>query len=233
MTAFPTPPLDPAPDEARRWLEDELSKAVYHAPDSLMERIWHWVQDLLGRGMDVGALPPWQALAAGLGLAAAVVLIAWRLAGPVRRRIAARRPHAVLNGETRSAAELRAAASSRANDQNWRHACVLAFQALARRLEERAILEPQPGRTADELAHDAARVLPALGDSLRWAAGQFDAVAYGNGRGDADAYRSLDQLYERAEQTKPTQLGPAADAAPDAVPPAATLARAGAGQVAP
>lgn len=179
-----------------------MSKPIYHQPPSLLERLWQWLVDLVNRSGG-GALPPWQALAIGLAVLAIVIFIVWRLAGPLRRRVAARQPRAVLAGEERSASELRTAAQERAASGDWRQACVLIFQVIARRFEERDILDRNPGRTAHELAHDAARLLPSLADGLRWAAQQFDAVAYGDHHADERTYRALLELADRADETKP------------------------------
>ncbi|MDR2564572.1 MAG: DUF4129 domain-containing protein [Bifidobacteriaceae bacterium] len=203
MRLFAVPPLDPDPSEARRWLEDELSKNIYHRQPSLLERLIDWVQGLFDQMPGFGALPPWQAFAVGLAAVAVIVLIAWRVAGPMRRRIAARAPGPVLGEEQRSAQELRAAARERAAAGDWRAASILAFQAMARRLEDRVILDRRPGRTADELAADAARLLPALAASLGSAADQFDAIAYGNARGDERVYQFFVDLDAQADAAKP------------------------------
>jgi hypothetical protein len=206
---FAVPPLGPDPADARRWLEEELSKAVYHHQPSLLERFLDWLGDLFHKVPAVGALPPWQAFAVGLAVAAAVALIAWRVAGPLRRRIASRAPGPVLGEERRGAKELRAAARERAAAQDWRAACVLAFQAMARRLEDRVILDRRPGRTADELAADAARLLPALAPALRNAAQQFDLIAYGDARGDERVYQFFVELDAQAEGAKPVRTAEA------------------------
>ncbi|MDR2347959.1 MAG: DUF4129 domain-containing protein [Bifidobacteriaceae bacterium] len=223
MMAAPGPPLNPTPDEARQWLEEELSKAVYHSPESLLERAWRWLVELLGSSSGVDALPPWQALAIGLAALAIIVLVSWRLAGPLRRRALSRQARPVLANEERSAAELRAAAAARAEAADWRPACVMAFQALARRLEEREILDRQPGRTANELARDAALALPGLASALGRAAELFDAIAYGPARGDAPVYQFLADLDRRAEATKPARPSPPSAAGPPAGPPAGPM----------
>ncbi|MDR2454524.1 MAG: DUF4129 domain-containing protein [Bifidobacteriaceae bacterium] len=213
MTAAPGPPLDPAPAEARQWLEDELSKGIYHRPPSLLDRLLEWLWELLNGPAGEAVLPPWQALGIGLAVALVVALAAWRVAGPLRRRRAAERhPGGVLAGEKRSGAQLLAAAQARAAAGDWRRASLLAFQAIARRLEERAILDPQPGRTARELARHAGLRLPALTEALGQAAAHFDAVAYGAAQGQASVYRFLIDLGQRADQTKPDGLEAAAPA---------------------
>ena len=53
------------------------------------------------------------------------------------------------------------------------------LRAVARRLEETAVLDPIPGRTATELAGDASAALPGLKDELRRASDIFNDVNYG------------------------------------------------------
>jgi hypothetical protein len=55
-------------------------------------------------------------------------------------------------------------------------------------LEERGILAPRLGRTADELAAEAGRLLPALGTDLGSAARLFDDVRYGDRDGTPAGY---------------------------------------------
>jgi hypothetical protein len=207
------PPLDPDPDQARQWLQDELSKDIYHRRPSLLDQVWQWFQDLLTARPDVGSLPPWQALGIGLAVLAIIIVVAWRVAGPLRRRAAIRQPVPVLDDEPREAGQLRAAARERAAAGDWRAACRLAFQALARRLEDRAILDHQPGRTARELALDGGRRLPALDAALGRAAEQFDAIAYGDADGGPAVYQFLTDLGTQAEAAKPVQLAVAPEMA--------------------
>ena len=66
---------------------------------------------------------------------------------------------------------------------------------MVRSLEERALVDPRPGATADEVAAQAASALPGLAGDLAAAARLFDDVTYGHhGAGpDSDArLRELD-----------------------------------------
>ena len=80
------------------------------------------------------------------------------------------------------------------------------MRAVARRLDERALLDPRPGRTADELAAEAGRLLPELAADLRAGARIFDDVAYGSVRADAARAEQLRRLDERVEAAKPVVL---------------------------
>ena len=53
------------------------------------------------------------------------------------------------------------------------------------------MLDPRPGRTADELARDAGIELPDARAPLADAARAFDAVAYGGRTGDRESYDSV------------------------------------------
>ncbi|MDR3360073.1 MAG: DUF4129 domain-containing protein [Bifidobacteriaceae bacterium] len=206
MAKTPGPPLDPGAEEARRWLEEELSKRIYQQKPTLLERLWQWIGDLLFTDLGAGSWQLWQAIGLVLVIAGVLALVAWRVAGPLRLRSHSQTPGPVLGEERRSAEELRTEAEARARSEDWRWACVLAFQALARRLEDRAILDRQPGRTAHELAAAAASPLPALAADLSRAADQFDAIAYGHAPGDAAVYRFLSELGRRADDAKPVGL---------------------------
>ncbi len=77
------------------------------------------------------------------------------------------------------------------------------MRALVRALEDRAVLDPRPGRTADEAATEAGRSLPAHASRLRAAARVFDDVTYGGRTADAAAYQRLCALDRDIETAKP------------------------------
>jgi hypothetical protein len=86
------------------------------------------------------------------------------------------------------------------------------MRAVVRALEERTLLDPRPGRTADEAAAEAGRALPGHAAALAAAAIAFDAIAYGDAPADQAAYRLLDDLDRALERTRPT-LAPAPEGA--------------------
>ena len=69
---------------------------------------------------------------------------------------------------------------------DWRVAVVERYRAVVAELEERGVIDPRPGRTADEAAADAGAVLPAVAADLGAGARLFDAVHYGNRPASAD-----------------------------------------------
>ena len=82
-------------------------------------------------------------------------------------------------------------------------------------LEESAVLNPVPGRTATELARDAATALPGLVNEFRSAAVAFNDVTYGERPGTEPEYRMVANLDDRLRQHARHTAG--ADAPPDAV----------------
>ena len=88
---------------------------------------------------------------------------------------------------------------------------------MARALEENGTLDPAPGRTANELARDAAEHLPQLGAELSGAANAFNDVTYGESPGTPAAYQMIADLddhlrfHSAAGQSGPTEH-PAVDA---------------------
>jgi hypothetical protein len=75
-------------------------------------------------------------------------------------------------------------------------------------LEERGILPARVGRTADELAAEASRLLPNQGAGLRDAARLFDEVRYGERAGTAAGYERLRDLGTRIRAARPATAAP-------------------------
>ncbi|MGX1915269.1 DUF4129 domain-containing protein [Streptomyces phaeochromogenes] len=200
-----TIPRDPAQEAARR----ELSKRMYHENDpSLLERaldaFWEWVDKLFNAA---SSATPGGALGLLVVVLAAVALIGalwWRLGTP-RRGPTSAAP--LFDDRPRSAAEHRAAAEAHAAQAHWNQAVQERMRAVVRSLEERALLDPRPGRTADEAAAEAGRTLPAHTDRLRAAARDFDDVTYGGRTAGSDTYQRLSQLDRELERTRPVLVG--------------------------
>ncbi|WP_413761222.1 DUF4129 domain-containing protein [Streptomyces sp. MMBL 11-3] len=211
------PPVTLPRDPAREAARDELSKGMYHENDpSLLQRalnaFWKWVGKLLDAASS--ATP-----GGGLGLLVVVLAVAalaaalwWRLGTP-RRTPARTAP--LFDDRPRSAAEHRAAAEAHAAQDHWNQAVQERMRAVVRSLEERALLEPRPGRTADEAAAEAGRTLPAHTDRLRAAAGDFDDVTYGGRTAAPETYHRLVRLDGDLERTRPVlaNSGPGAGTA--------------------
>ncbi|MEU0006935.1 DUF4129 domain-containing protein [Streptomyces sp. NPDC006314] len=203
-----TIPRDPAREAARR----ELSKRMYHENDpSLLQRalnaFWDWLDKLFGTA--ASATPGGAVGLFVVILFAAAVLAAlwWRLGTP--RRPPASAP-LLFDDRPRSAAEHRAAGEAHAAQGHWNQAVQERMRAIVRSLEERALLDVRPGRTADEAAAEAGRTLPAHRDRLRAAAREFDDVTYGGRGASEQSYHRLAELDRDLERTRPTLAAGAA-----------------------
>ncbi|MFE9059704.1 DUF4129 domain-containing protein [Streptomyces mutabilis] len=196
-----TIPRDPAREAARR----ELSKRMYHENDpGLFQRalnaFWDWIDELFNRASTAtpgGALGLIVIIVAVLAVLGALW---WRLGTP--RRLPTSAP-ALFDDRPRSAADHRAAADAHAAQGHWNQAVQERMRAIVRALEERALLDVRPGRTADEAAREAGRALPDHGGRLRAAARDFDDVTYGGRPGTEQSYRRLTELDRDLERSKP------------------------------
>lgn len=198
-------PVDLGREEAQRLAAQELADPAYHVDDpSLVQRLVSWVltklQELLDTATRVVPGGLWGVLLL-LALGALLVgVVLWR-GGPVRRT--ATGDTTLFVGRARSAAEHRRAADQAAASGRWEEAILERYRAIVRSLEERTILDPRPGRTADEAAADAALVLPLIADDLRAAAQTFDTVAYGGRSASSTDDRFLRELDRAVLATSP------------------------------
>lgn len=209
-----TPPVTTPREAAREAAESELSKRMYHENDpGLLERALRrfltWVDELFDAA--AGATPGGTTgiVAIVLLIVLAVALLWWRLGTPGK---AAAGAGALLDERVRSAADYRAEAEAHATAGRWTEAVQARMRALVRSLEERTLLDPRPGRTADEAAAEAAVTLPGHAADLRTAARAFDDVTYGGRAGDHAMYVRLRDLDTAVERTRPSLAGTGAPA---------------------
>ena len=200
------PPVLPGAEEARRWAAEELSQAEYRdAAPGWLETLWEnfveWFSSLDGSAGAGSTVPsPVIGIVIAVIIAAAVVIAKPRLNPKARRAKEVFEPASVLTAaDYRQRAEMYAAAG------NWGDAVVDRFRAMVRSAEDRAILDPQPGRTADEVARDLA--LPFSGEARRLvrASATFDAVRYGNTAADAADYQAMAGVDNALEALKPVR----------------------------
>jgi hypothetical protein len=188
-------PVEPDRDTARDWLVEELSRPEYAADESLLMRLLGWISDLFDGLGDVSVSSTPFVVVLVVVVLAVVGLALW-LAGPVRLRHRTGATSVVVHDDDpRTAAEMRAAADTAAAAGDWTLAVVERFRAVVRSLEERAVLDARPGRTAREAAVDGGKRLPGLAEALDDAARTFDGVCYGHlpaSPADDAALRSLD-----------------------------------------
>ncbi|MFD1659392.1 DUF4129 domain-containing protein [Streptomyces caeni] len=211
------PPVTVSRDPAREAARRELSKQMYHENDpSPLQRalnaFWNWVDGLFGAAS--GAMPGgWVGLLVIVLVVLALVgALWWRLGTPHRMATSSA---ALFDDRPRSAAEHRAAAEAHAAQGHWNQAVQERMRAVVRSLEERALLDVRPGRTADEAASEAGRTLPGHADRLRSAARDFDDVTYGGRAAGEGTYRRLAALDDDLERARPQLTGSARATAHD------------------
>ena len=156
----------------------------------LWERLVRDIVNWLGRGRNaLGTGWLGSIILAILVVTLIVVVVAW--ASPRRERRVRR--GAVLGGPARTAAGYRAEAERLAAAGDYDQAVIEGVRAIAAELEERQILLPRPGRTANEVGTEAGAELPSLAGDLRAVTGLFDDVRYGGRPGSPAAYELVRQ----------------------------------------
>jgi hypothetical protein len=203
-------PVDLGRDEARDLARQELSRPSYERDTPIVTRVLRWIADQVERILDAatGTLSSQVGLAVIVVIAVAFAAVVILRAGPLARR-AAERSGAVLPDRPRSAAEYRTAADDAAARGDWSTAVVERFRAVVAGLEERGVLDPRPGRTADEAAREATAVLGEIplpdgagpgraggrdGGAMHAGARLFDGVRYGGAAATQDDDRLLRAL---------------------------------------
>lgn len=194
----------PSRQEAREAARRELSRHQYReAQPPWFVRLVNWVLDRLSSLLDraTSSVP-----GGGWGLLVICLLVALLIAVVVvRLRPTGRSPRldALFGGsEELSAAEHRARAERAAAAGDLAEAVQERFRAVVRELESRGVLDPRPGRTADEVAREAGGVLPALADPLRRGALLFDDVRYGGRAVERPAYLVVVELDEQVLRSR-------------------------------
>jgi hypothetical protein len=189
----------PGRDEAREAAQRELAKHRYRAAEPpwyvrLIRWLLHELDSLLSRASDTVPGGGWGLLLLALLVVALAALLLVRLRPTARRTTGdllfglGQELTAAQHGELAE----RAAAWGQCAD-----AVRERLRAVVRELEARGVVEPRPGRTADEVALEAGRVLPALATALRDGARLFDEVWYGGRPADASSYAALVALDDR------------------------------------
>ena len=170
---------------ARRLARHELAEM------SIWQRIWQWLTRLPGAAGNV--VPGgWFGLIALAILAVLTITVIIFWVRPARTR----RPAAesVLGGAPMTARDYRRAAERQAASGDYAGAIVDGVRAIAAELDERGVLPPRPGRTADELAFEAGGELPGLADDLGAVTRLFDDIRYGDRAGSLAGYQLVGRV---------------------------------------
>jgi hypothetical protein len=191
-------PLRLGRDDASRAAKNELSKRIYHVADPplayrIMQAIWHWFARQLDHAATAAPGGATGLVLIVVALVALALVIRWRV-GPLAR--SARSERALFDDTPLDAADHRRAAEAFAAAGNYAEAIRERVRAIVRELEQRGLLDPRPGRTADEAAAEAAGVVPDAAALLREAVRVFDDVWYG-GR---DATAEQDAMVRAADE---------------------------------
>ena len=203
-------PIDLGRDAAAARARVELNDPAYHRDgEPWFSRVLNWaiehIHDWLSR-LSSSTPGGW------LGIALIVVVIVGLIAvlrmrlGPLR---ATGKSQPMLFGDEpmQTPAAHRRFADEHGQSGRYRDAIRERLRAVVRELEERAVFESRQGRTADEAANDAARVLPDVAVQLHEAAQTFDASWYGEHRVDAATYArmvALDSAIEASARSRRT-----------------------------
>ena len=161
---------------AQQLARAELAKPEYHHHVSPLEAVILAVLHFLARIVNAAsrAVPGgWWALVALAALAVIVIAGVLNWIGPLARAHRGSGPLAAEGG-TRTARDHRQEAQRLAGADDYTAAIIECVRAIAAELEERGMLPPRIGRTADEFADEAGQALPAHADALRDAARQFE-----------------------------------------------------------
>lgn len=165
---------------------------------SILDRILHFLEQLFSAS--ASAVPGgWFGLVVSGVLFAVlgVVILTWARPG-TRRRI---RAGSVLGGKAQTAQDYRRSAARFAEAGDFSQAIIEAVRAIAAELEERGILRPRLGRTANELAIEAGAELPGLAAALRAAMRLFDDVRYGDRLGTSAGYELIGRVDRQVAAT--------------------------------
>lgn len=211
-------PVDLGRAQAQQAAADELGRQIYReAGPGLLERALRWLAGRLGDVLDqvAGASPGGYAGVVVVVLLVVAAAVAIRLrVGPLARSGADDR--SLFLGRELTATAHRALADRHAREGAWAEAVRERYRAIVRSLEERAVLEPRPGRTADEAASEAGGVLPTCAAGLADGARLFDEVWYGGRPAGPQADQRLQALDSAVAAARPAARAPVLTPVPPA-----------------
>lgn len=183
---------------------------------SIWARILHDIEQLFSAS--ASAVPGgWFGLIVLGVIVVVLVIVALSWARPAAGRRLRARP--VLGDKARTAQDYRQAAARYAAAGDYGQAIVDGVRAVAAELEERKILSPRPGRTANELSVEAGAELPVLATELRAVTRLFDDVRYGDKPGTQAGYELVCKVDGQVQAAPMTLTGDRQPAAADLLVP--------------
>jgi hypothetical protein len=193
------PPPVPTADEANRRAEEILSRPEFdEPPQSLVEQVLEWVQNLVGRVLTdllqsgAGSVITWAVILLGLVF---VALLAVRVIRTAQSDPGA--AHVAMVERRRSPADWRAEAERLEAQGRWRHGLRARYRALIADLIDREVLREIPGRTTGEYRSELDTCAPAVASEFSGASELFERAWYGNvdtGPTEAERFRELAEL---------------------------------------
>lgn len=204
-----TVPVLPDGGEARQWAIDELAKSVYQEAkpsliDQLMSAFFDWLASVFSNLQGVNANLGVVVIAVG---AAILIGLAIWLVKP-RLNPAKSSDAEVFDTEKASTSgQYRSAAAAAADRGSFADAVTEQFRAIVRAAEERAVIDPQPGRTAEEVSLRLGGAFGAFSTELHAAGSTFNGVRYGNHPADRSSYERLVALDEHLLDQRPAYAG--------------------------
>jgi hypothetical protein len=201
--ALTVPSIDIDRDAAHQAAQNELDKPIY-SKGSAAQQLDEWLSDKLYQLLEATSKIPggWFTATVLLVLLAVAVAVAIHVA---RRTMRTRRggDYQLFEAAPLTAAQHRATAENYAAEGNWAAAIRHRLRAVARQLEDAGVLNPNPGRTANELARDAGAVLPPMASELSASATAFNDVTYGERPGTQDTYQMIADLDDHLRSRSP------------------------------
>lgn len=194
----------PGRDQAREAAHRELSRPEYQqAKPPLIQQAINWLLDELGTlfsGADSAVPGGIWGLLVLTALAAGLIALLFVKLRPSRSRTM---PGALFGADIdRSAQSHRSLAEAAAAQGRYADAVRERLRAVVRELEEHGLLDPRPGRTADEVARDGGAAVPELAGPLAEGARVFDEVWYGGRTADASTYAVLVAVDKKVTGTR-------------------------------
>lgn len=197
-------------DAARQAAEQELRRSEYHRDDpGLFSRVINWVLERLG-GLFSGT-PAGSATLLFVVLLAAVIAFAIVRARSNRRIARAERSRAADPLAPAGGVDHRRRAIDFTARKQYDEALREWLRAAVQVIEDRGVLDQRPGRTGDEIAREAGRLLPSAAEALSRATIAFDDIWFG-GRAGTESDATLGQ--KAADAARSARIERSSGAAP-------------------